>query len=740
MLLPCFFAGMQDTTLSGGNLAHSVVVAEKERGHSDVVPIQWALRAPAVMGEPDVAKMLMFLPGITAGAEGDVGIRIRGGDFDQSHITLDGATIYNPAHLKGFLSIFDPRTISGATVYKDAFPASVGGRLSGGVAMEIKDGDFERWHGDVGVNFVNSGFSVNGPIVKGKTSFLIGGRISYFSKVAIPVLDKVFSSSGTTLDHFRGMDFWDVTAKLTHKFSDRDIIRFSLFNGRDTVAEKVQSYAVGKDVYTMSGEAWNSTTASLRYNHSGTDSRLMAGASYSSYGRRSNSIYNNYAMEIDGNRKEIHTMRQASSVSSEIKELSGTVDFSRNRSPLLNYSFGISACLQMATPKSYFEGMNITEVYDMGEEEIRVKYDSTGVVTPMKYKGYSSNLSLWAENDMSVTSWLGIKAGIRGMLYWYDGVAYGSFEPRIKIRFMPEKESKIDLAYSRMSQPITQLTTSNIFNSLDIWMPLTSEFGLMKADHYSLTVQRTFNVKDDPMNLSIAAYYKDMNNILHLKDGASLSMFDRWKSLVDVGRSWGYGVESMAEKMFGYTQWILAYTWSKTYSQFPNIYAGKVFLSDNDYRHKLTFNLSRQFGKHWDLSANFVYQTGRRYTLSSLMVQTGRPIELYEMDDPDYELIKQILQDRYEGAGTAWLEIFPIKVTYNERNKHTLPAYHRMDICCSYHIEHNFGESEIALSIYNLYNHQNAYSVFPAIREGKYVYLKTCLFPILPSISYRYSF
>lgn len=187
---------------------------------------------PATLGEVDILKALQTLPGVQSGSDGTAGIYVRGGNYDQNQITIDGFPVYNPEHLKGFVSVFSPEMVSGVTIYKGGFPARYESRLSSVVDVELKDGDFDRYHGSLTAGVMSSALHVEGPIWKGHTSFSVSGRASYLNAIVIPVMKHIIDNQNV-LNPYLNLSYYDVTARLAHRFSKRDRLTASFYIGND---------------------------------------------------------------------------------------------------------------------------------------------------------------------------------------------------------------------------------------------------------------------------------------------------------------------------------------------------------------------------------------------------------------------------------------------------------------------------------------------------------------------------
>ncbi len=196
------------------------------------VPIEQVKALPALFGEVDVMKALQKLPGVQPSGEGNAGILVRGGKYDQNLIMLDGGTLYNAEHLKGFVSALNADMIERLSFYKGAFPARYGSRVSSILDIGIKEGDFDSYHTEVGVGLLSSRVHIEGPIFKGKTSFNVSARMSYFDALVQPMLEEIYDKPDA-MKPYTKMNYYDINAKIVHKFSERDKLSAVLYLGKD---------------------------------------------------------------------------------------------------------------------------------------------------------------------------------------------------------------------------------------------------------------------------------------------------------------------------------------------------------------------------------------------------------------------------------------------------------------------------------------------------------------------------
>ena len=206
------------------------------------IPMAQIKNTPSILGEADVMKTIQLMPGVQAGVDGSAGLYIRGGSPDQNLILLDGTPVYNVDHLFGFFSVFTPEAVKKVTLFKSSFPARFGGRLSSVIDVRTNDGDMQKYHGTFSIGLLTSKINLEGPIIKGKTSFNISARRSYLDLLAKPFMPD---------DEKYSYYFYDMNAKINHKFSDRSRMFLSAYHGKDHFAADYDGNTDFKDGSNM---------------------------------------------------------------------------------------------------------------------------------------------------------------------------------------------------------------------------------------------------------------------------------------------------------------------------------------------------------------------------------------------------------------------------------------------------------------------------------------------------------
>jgi hypothetical protein len=255
------------------------------------IPIQQLKKIPAFFGEKDVLRVLQLMPGVQKGTEGQTGLYVRGGGPDQNLIILDDAVVYNANHLFGFFSIFNSDALRSVELTKGGFPARYGGRLSSVLEMNMKEGSKEKLHGEGGIGLISSRLTLEGPISKGKSSFLISARRTYIDFLAKPLIAR--QQRGADSQVKPGYYFYDLNAKMNYDLGSKDKLYISGYFGRD----KFHANEKSSTSETRAGLDWGNATATMRWNHV-LNQKLFANTSF---------IFSNFKFGVSSYSKELNS-------------------------------------------------------------------------------------------------------------------------------------------------------------------------------------------------------------------------------------------------------------------------------------------------------------------------------------------------------------------------------------------------------------------------------------------------
>lgn len=638
---------------------------------------------PVILGEKDILKTIQLLPGVAPAGEGNAGFFVRGGGVDQNLILLDEAPVYNPSHLLGFFSTFNSDAIKDITLYKGGFPAEYGGRLSSVVDIKMNDGNSKALHLSGGLGIIASRLALEGPLFKGKGSFMIAARRTY-ADVFLRLLPKNGRDSTASRST---LYFYDVNMKANVQLSPKDRLYFSCYLGRD-------NFNLGGAL----GLNWGNVTATARWNHI-ISSRLFSNTSL---------IFNNYSYKFNVEVGSI-TMK----VLSEIRDwnLKEDINFYLNSSNTIKVGFN-----------------SIYHTF------IPSKVDSSFILRVRSMDNrYAIENAVYISDEQTISPRLKLSYGLRyslfssigpGTVYTYDNVAdiidsvsypkgkifntYGGPEPRALINFVVNDSVSVKASYARTRQYIHLLSNTTSTTPFDLWVPSNINVLPEIADQYTIGYFRNFG--NNMFETSVELYYKTMRNQIDYRNGANLILNTKVESQLVYGKGWGYGAEFLIRKKYGrLTGWI-SYTLSKTLRRFPDINSGSVFPAKQDRPHNVSIVAMYELNRKITFSATWVFISGNVVTFPS-----GR----YVVDG----------------------NIVPY---YTERNGYRMPDYHRLDLGMTLiGKKTDRFESSWNFSVYNAYGRPNAYAINfqqDPHDQTKMQAVRLSLFRFVPAVTWNFRF
>ncbi len=693
----------------GSLLEEIVVVAEEE--DRNVSAVQMSVerldmgtiqKLPSLLGEVDVLRSIQLLPGVTSVGEGAAGFNVRGGSIDQNLVILDEAPVFNSSHLFGFFSVFNPDAVKGVQLYKGGIPARYGGRLSSILDVRMKEGNSKQLAVQGGIGTIFSRLSVEAPIVKDKSSFLVAGRRSYIDVLAGPFLED--GLSGTRLN------FYDLTLKTNYKFSDRDQLFLSGYLGRDVFSPGDQA-----------GFSWGNTTGTLRWNHLFSD-KLFSNLTlyYSDY---------DYAINFGDDPNE-----DAFNWDASIVNLSAKPEFSYFLSPTNVLRFGgqtiyyrfepanaiavsdgeeidISLNNQWALESSVF----VENELDLANNKIKLNYGLR--LSHFAYLGGRNLYSFGEAPAEGVARPLtGIEPTERGEVLedWFN------LEPRLSVQYQLNDNSSLKASYQRTTQYIHLLSNTTASIPLDIWTPSTNNIDPQTADQVALGYFRNF--ADNEFEFSIETYYKSLNNLIDYVDGADLVLNEFVEGQVLTGEGRAYGTEFQLKKPAGRFSGWLSYTLARTERLVEGINRNEWYPTRFDQTHNFNLTGFYELSKRVTMSATFVYNTGTPLTLPT--------------------------------SGYYQLGYFVPNVDDQARNNYRIPDYHRLDFSLTLDPKEakrdRRWQGQWVFGVYNLYGRRNAFTLYgtqtgdarPIVGQAVSTdaIRLSVVGNIIPSISYNFKF
>lgn len=672
------------------------------------IPMAQIKNTPGILGEADIMKTIQLMPGVQAGVEGSAGLYVRGGGPDQNLILLDGVPIYKVDHLFGFFSVFTPEAVKKVTLFKSSFPARFGGRLSSVVDVRTNDGDMGKYHGTISIGLLTSKLNFEGPIIRNRTSFNISARRSYLDLFVKPFMPK---------DEKMSYYFYDLNAKINHKFSDRSRLYLSAYNGKDHFMNDIKELD-GNDKILADDKSkmnWGNTIVSARWNYI-FNNKLFSNTTvaYSKYNMlfSSSSYYNN----------NNNLNKYKADYNSGIKDWSYQIDFDYNPAPTHHVKFGAGYLYHQFRPEVATTRIQTNENDQMPQD---TTYNNTS-----NSQIYAHEMSAYVEDNFDLTSRLRMNAGVHFSMFRVQRKSYFSVQPRLSLRYQLLHDVALKTSYTKMSQYTHLLSSTPIAMPTDLWVPVTSKIKPMQAHQVSLGAYYT-GLRG--WEFSVEGYYKSMKNVLEYKDGVSFfGSSTGWEDKVEMGHGRSMGIEFMAQKTLGNTTGWIAYTLAKSDRKFAKggVNNGERFPYKYDRRHNLSFTLSHKFNERIDISASWTFATGGTTTIPEEVTTIIRPNNG---------------SDRYFGlsyypAGSPIGNHITEADYVEHRNNYRLPASHRLNVGINFNKKTKHGLRTWNISVFNVYNAMNPTFVHRSSKNDNPIIKKLTILPCIPSVTYTYKF
>ena len=651
-------------------------------------------KIPAVLGEVDVIKSITLLPGVTNAGEGASGFNVRGGAADQNLILLDEAIIFNSSHLFGFFSVFNPDAIKDIQLYKGGIPASYGGRASSVLNIYQKEGNRKKFESQGGIGLISSRLLLEGPLKKEKSSFLIGGRSSY-AHLFLPLIESVDNNKAY---------FYDLNTKLSYTLNDRSTIYLSGYFGRDVF-----------DIDNLFDLAYGNSVANFRWNH------LFSNKLFSNLSL----IYSDYDYTLDFGLAEFDW-------NLGITNFNFKYDFKHYVNDKVKLEYGLNGIyykfdpgfIQPTAESSPVQARKLDDKFALENAVYGgVSYQLSSKINLQVGLRLSNFLRLGQKMNTYVndnpllyieSSQIYEEAQPTGSVTYSKGEVIKSFtypEPRFSMAYQLDSDQSFKLSYNRMAQYLHLISNTNSPTPIDVWAPSGKYIDPQLLDQVAVGYFKIFD--NNRYNLEVEAFYKTIQNRLDYIDGAELIANDAIEQVLLEGQARAGGLEVLFRKNEGkLTGWI-AYTLSRSEQQTPGrtpsevgINYGNWYATPYDKTHDISITTNYDLNKRWNLSSNFIYQTGQPITYPNAQYQfSGFSI-------PNFET----------------------------RNSSRLPAYHRLDVSAVYSPKKRSGEW--VFGIYNFYNRKNAASIRfqENLETGRNEALRLTIFGIIPSVTYNFKF
>ncbi len=677
---------LEEVTISA--LGQEEGVSEKVAG-KEVIGIEAIKSLPAFLGEVDPVKSLISLPGVSSVGEGTSGYNVRGGDPGQNLLMQDEAILYNSAHLFGFFSAFNPDLLRDVVLYKGGGPSNYGGRVSSVLNVNLRNGNAKEFEVNGGIGLVSSRLTVEGPIKKEKTSFIVGGRASYSDWLLKQMKDPDLYQSAAS--------FYDANLKINHIHNKRNVFTLSTYLSQDRF-----EFASDTTYY------WKSRAATVSWSHIFSPELLM----------QAHAVYSDYQSDIT-NDQELFAFEY----NSGIRNYQGKLDFSWSPNKLHKVDFGFSSLM--------YE-------FNAGEYEPLKGNENEPAVTIPAERALEN--ALYVNDEFSISPVLSLVYGVRLSNYLAMGGEYFAFtegqpreegtisdtlsfsnnevyrelfgfEPRVSLRWLLNATTSFKASFYRTKQYIHLISNTTAISPVDYWKSTGYNLEPSTADQFTVGLFK--NWRENMYEFSAETYYKRIDQVVDYKNGATILLNETLDADLIQGEGRAYGAEFLFRKNRGKLTGWLGYTYSRTERRFPDfqseeetINGGSWFPSNYDKPHDLSVVLNYKTSRRFSISLNFSYSTGRPITV---------PVSKFQ-----YENILTVLN-------------------YSERNQFRVPDYHRLDL--SFTLKSGLRKDKLidgewVLSLYNIYGRKNPYSVYFTQRGN--AFQLSILGSIFPSLSYNF--
>lgn len=657
------------------------------------IPHDMITTAPSVGSAGDLLTSIELLPGVQAGIDGTPGYFVRGGNAGQNLILLDEATLYNPSHVFGLVSIFNTPAIKHASLMRSGFPASYGDHLSSVLDVMMKDGSNQQAGGVVDMGTVASGLTLFGPVNSGGSTYLLSARRSTTDVLLRPLLHN---------NYFSNYYFYDVNAKLNFTLSPKDRLLLSFYTGRDNNNYASDSTDVTGINYSMH---FGNTTFTARWNHQ-YSSKLFSTTSveYNRYHQFLSATQNGYVAQLY----------------SGIRDINARTNLTWYLSPVHKISAGADYLYQTLYPASLSESKPAT--------------DSSGGIIPGNIPAKAaSRAAMFISDDMSFGERFQLYAGVRTPYYFNGATHYFSVEPRLALLYRIDASTSIKLSYTLMHQYTHLVQSYNSSFPAEIWIGSSGLVHPETSQEFSAGLFRNF--KQNIFQTSVEVYYRRLGNQLLFGGSTTPTIDNTIENQVVFGHGWSYGAEFFVRKNRGRWTGSLAYSLAYARQRFDSLNLGQSFPYAFDRRHLLDVSSGYALTGHWRISANFVVASGRAFTLDT--DTTGISITGANPLYPSQARGRAIGRGRNQDT----VSTYGIKT-----NNYRLQPYDRLDLSIHYRKIRNTGsrilETEWTFSVYNVYARSNSSFVYRTIDPAtKTVIAKQVAFiPIIPSVSYSLKF
>ncbi len=658
------------------------------------IEMQQIKNVPQVLGERDILKIATTMPGIKSAGEGADGVNVRGGKVDQNLFLLDQSVLYNPTHFLGLFSAINPFTTSNVKIYKGNAPAEYGGRISAVFDIKSKDSNTEKFSGEASVGPVTSSVSLEIPVIKNKSGLLLGVRSTYSDWILKSLNDSALNNSSAS--------FYDVNTKYHHVFDVKNTVRVNAYHSKD-------KFRIASDTTNT----YSNTLASINWQHTFNDKNngnlIISNSNYT------------FGIDFDGKANTNFKLKY------QINESSLKLKMKYTYSKKHTFDYGLSTKLYNVSPGSIAPGdetsiitpldvqnekalessLFISDAYDMNKKlalNIGLRYSVYMALGESIQRIYNPNSP---KNDATLQSTVNYKNN--EVYKTYQGLEY-----RVSGRYSLDQDVSLKASFNKSYQFIHRLSNNTSASPTDVWKLSDTNIKPQEANQYSLGIFKNYDVND--YEISLEGYYKQYQNILDYKVGASFLLSEKIETQVLQGPGMSYGIEFLAKKNVGKLNGWFGYSYSRSFIKLDSpfnserVNNGDFFPTNYDKPHDFNLIANYKLTDRYSLSSNFTFQTGRPITYP-----TGK----------------------YSYQGAEYL-------LYSDRNKFRIPDYFRLDIGLNIEGNHKikkFAHSFWNISVYNVLGRSNPYAVFFVTENGNVKAYQSSIFSTpIPTITYNFKF
>ncbi len=664
--------------------------------------IKTITKIPTLLGEVDVIRSLLLLPGVSTVGEGAAGFNVRGGGVGQNLVLLDEAPVYNSSHLFGFFSVFNPDAVKDVKLYKGAVPARYGGRIASILDVRMKEGNSKKFEANGGIGTIFSRLSIEAPIVKDKASFVVALRRSYIDILARPVVQ--FLKDGGALN------FYDLTLKANYNINRKNKVFLSGYFGRDVFKfDRLQGFD------------WGNQTGTLRWNHLFNE-RLFSNLTL---------VYSQYDYSLAFGNTDRNSFRWNSSISNFIAKPQFTYYINSNN----ELNFGGEVTYYTFEPANAFGVTNGTPVDFSVEKkynlETALHIGNSQKISDLLSIDYGLRFSHFQYMGPGTTYTYndtipGIRRSVTGSKKYGDGetiAQYDNLEPRLSFKVQTSSSSSVKGSYNRMAQYLHLISNTTASNPLDVWTPSSNNIKPQLGDQFTLGYFKEVG-EERKYEFSLEGYLRYTKNQIDYIDGADLLINQFLEGDLLVGKGRAYGLEAYLQKKTGrFTGWV-SYTLGRSELKTDGINRGEWYETRYNQTHNLKIAGFYDINKRWSVSGNFVFTSGTPTTFPT---------------------------SRYVVQGV----LIPHNAQESRNNVH-LPDYHRLDLSFRFEGRKTHRDGSLrentdywVFGLYNLYARKNPFSIYFSQTDARFLAgeaLKSqatqlaIIGTVIPSISYNFKF